>query len=190
MYVKGFAKEVYNRCPQICVKAKTAAQIADNGVNNFSYHESWLAAAAPAQPAYGPAKTTLRAHHMALLNAIWNNPADIFATQISIPQMARFIRQQIYSARRIAATQVGAAGRIGFAWRESGFGYGTDGDADRARTLAANLAIALKQAYQSGGSAKAACVNNGDVGIPLFVCPPVGQTQGAFNSTWNIFKTW
>jgi hypothetical protein len=188
MYVQGFGKEVYNRCSQICVEAKTAAQIADNGVNNYSYHESWLAAAAPSTSVYGPVKTTLRAHNFPLLNAVWNNPAPVFDTRISVKQMARVIRQQIYSARRIAATQVGAAGRIGFAWKESGLG--SDDDAGAATQLAANLAIALRNAYQLGGTAAASCVDNDGADTFFYGCPPVGQTAGAFNPAWNIFKTW
>jgi hypothetical protein len=189
-YVQGFAKEAYNRCSQICVKGKTAAQIADNGVNNYSYHESWLAAAAPSTAAYGPAKSTLRAHHFALLNALWNSPAPVYDTGISVKQMARVIRQEIYSARRIAATQIGARGRIGFAWKESGFNLNAEDTADAARQLAMNLAIALQHAYRSGATAAAACVDNDGTGSVFYGCPPVGQTLGAFNPRWDMFKTW
>ena len=192
MYVQGFGKEAYNQCSKICVQGQTAAQIADKGVNNYSYHESWLAAAAPVTNAYNAVKTTMRARHFALLNAVWNSGNDVFGSRISVKQMARVIRQQIYSARRIAATQVGGAGRIGFAWKESNFGTpDPDPDGTKAKTLAANLAAALASAYGPQGTAAKACQGAGEVGgIVFYGCPPVGQTDGAFNSLWDIFKTW
>jgi hypothetical protein len=186
-YVQGFGKEVYNRCSQICVKAKTAAQIADGGVNNYSYHESFLAAAAPSTSVYGPVKTTLRAHHFPLLNALWNNSMPVYDSQLLVPQMARVIRQQIYSARRIAATQVGAAGRIGFAWTEND---STTAGAAAATQLAANLAIAVRNAYRTGGTAAAACVDNDGGDTVFYGCPPAGRPAAAFNPAWNIFKNW
>ena len=187
-YVQGWAKESYNQCSEICEPGKTASAIADNSVNPYSYHEAYLAAAAPATTAFGPVKTTLRAHHFPLLNAIWNSPTAVFDSHISLKQMARVIRQQIYSARRLAATQVGAAGRIGFAWKESGLG--TADDASAADQLAANLAIALRNAYRTGGTAAAACVDNDGAAAFFYGCPPAGKTGAAPNPAWNAFKSW
>lgn len=187
-YVSGFGDEVYNQCSEICVPGETASWIADRSVNPYSYGESFLAAAAPSTTLYGPAKSTLRVHYFPLLNAIWNSPTPVFDSHVSLKQMIRIVRQQIYSARRIAATSVGSAGTIGFAWKESGLG--SDDDAAAANQLAGNLAVALRNAYRSGGTAGAACVDNDGTGTFFYGCPPAGKPGASPNAAWNTLKNW
>jgi hypothetical protein len=184
VYVDGWTKEVYNRCTQICVR-ETARTIADQGVNNYSYHQRFLAIAAP--DAYAPAKTTLAQTHAPLLNAVWRSPLPVFDSLISLPQMIRVIRQQVYSARRAAEFGYGSGGRIGFAWKDSGFN--TDDDAAKAKQMAANLALALRNAYRDDNPG-AACVDNDGTRNYYFGCPPAPRSGAAFNTAWNIFKTW
>jgi len=185
-YADGFAKETYNRCSQICVANQSAASIADHGVNNYSYHQRFLALAAPNTDAYGDVKTTLAQTYMPILSAMWRSPLPVYDSLITAKQMSRVIREQIYAARRAASSTYGSAGRIGFAWRESGFN--TTDDAAFADQLAANLAVALHDAFTSG--AGAACVDNDGSGSFYFGCPPAAKTGAAFNTAWNTFKTW
>jgi hypothetical protein len=189
MYTLGWAKEVYNRCSQICVAGQTARGIADSGVNNYSFHQHYLSNAAPSTSTYSGVKATLNATYLPLLNGIWDNDNAVFDSQISLRQMARVIREQIYAARRAASSSYGGAGRIGFAWKES-FLSDPDLNAQYADKLAANLAIALKNAYRSGGVAANACYDNDGTGTLFYGCPPAAKSGAAFNTAWNTFKTW
>jgi hypothetical protein len=187
-YVDGFVKETYDRCSNVCVPNQTAATIADRGVNNYSYHQRFLALAAPSTSTYAPVKTTLAQDYMPLLNAFWKSPRPVYDSQLQLPQMTRMIRQEVYSARRAASFAYGSGGRIGFAWRES---YDGVADDDAAATqLAENLAIALHDAYASSGFAGKACIDNDGSGSLYVGCPPAGKFQAAFNAQWDRFKTW
>jgi hypothetical protein len=187
-YVLGWGDETYNRCSQICVANQTAATVADRGINNYSFHESYLASVAPSTAAYSPVKTVLGGAYMPILNGIWRNPKPVFDSEILIRQMTRVIREQIYAARRAASATYGAHGRISFAWRESGFATSDDGKA--ADQLADNLAIAIRNAYRVGGTAAAACTDNDGSGIHFYGCPPAAKAGAAFNPTWDAFKRW
>ena len=183
----GFSKEAYPNCRFYCLPGKTAAQISDTALNNYTYHEAYLGAAAPAGPVYGTAKAALRTHHMPLLNGVFNYSGPPYETHVSPKQMARLVNQQVYAARRLAATQVGAAGRIGFAWKESG----TNASEDDITEIAQNLALALKKAYGPGGTAGRACVTGTTAaGTPYWGCPPASRSDAAPNMAWNIFKVW
>jgi len=183
LYVDGWSKEVYTRCSQVCVPGKTTATIANKGVNNYAFHQRRLALDAPSGLAV---KTTLKYHHMPLLNGIWNYPeskSDVYDTRIPRIRMIRLLRLQVYSARAVANSDYGSRGRIGFAWKETGLsGANTDTDAT---VLAANLAQSIKNAYQLGHSAAYAC--KGADGHQW--CPP-GQSGASFNDHWDIFQTW
>jgi len=185
IYLNGFAKETYNECIAVCVAGQTAAQIADKGVNNYSFHQRFLALAAPATSTYAPVKTTLAQDYMPLLNGVWQSPGgpgDPYQTHtMHLAQMVRLIREQIYAARRATNFTYGSAGRIGFAWAERG----DDTNADQ---LATNLAVALHDAYT--GSAGAACTDNDGGGTFYFGCPPAGVSGATFNPTWTYFKSW
>jgi hypothetical protein len=182
IYLSGFVKETYTECTQVCVGGQTAAAIADKGVNNYTYHQRFLALAAPAVQTYAAVKTTLAQTYMPLLNGFWGAGQPYRTDTLTLRQMIRLVREQIYAAKRATSFTYGSGGRIGFAWS-------SNGDASSLDQLAANLAVALHDAY--AGSAGAACTDNDGVDTYYFGCPPAGLpgvTQ--FNSEWNIFKTW
>src|SRR5437764_15101032 len=125
---------------------------------------------------------------MPILNGIWHNSATVFDSEISLRQMVRVIREQVYAARRASSAAYGARGRIAFAWREAGFG--TSDDASAGDQLAENLAIAIRNAYRSGGTAAAACTDNDGSGAFFYGCPPAAKSGAVFNLAWDTFKRW
>jgi hypothetical protein len=187
-YLDGFVKETYDRCSQVCVGGdkNTAAVTADKGVLNYSYHQRFLAIAAPSPPlttTYAAVKTTLAEDYMPLLNAHWDSSLPVYDSMIRPQQMARLINEEVYAARRAATFKFGSAGRIGFAWDEN---Y----DDTDAGMLAENLAVALYKAYSRSGSAGAVCNTTNLSAIPPYYgCPPKHKTDAAFiPPKWDTFK--
>jgi hypothetical protein len=182
VYLSGFAKEAYTECPQMCVAGKTAAVIADSGVNNYTFHQRFLALAAPATPTYAPVKTTLAQTYMPLLTAFWGADDRYQTTRLTLKQMIRLVREQIYATKRATNFTYGSGGRIGFAWTNGG---GTPAELDQ---LATNLAVALHDAYLGTAGA---CADNDSADTFFFGCPPAGFPGVThFNTDWNIFKSW
>lgn len=209
-YTEGWSKEVYNRCAQVCT-GDAVATIANNGVNNYSYHQRFLALAAPdtSTDTYAPVKTTLGEDYSPLMNAIFNSSLEVYGSRITLGQMTRLIRQQVYSARLAAEFRYGSAGRIGFAWKESDLysfadprfdcNDGPSNECERARALAAtakaaeqmaaNLAAAIRNAYVPNALPLAACRDDDGTG-PLYVgCRP-SRTGADYYPAWNRFKSW
>jgi hypothetical protein len=189
-YTVGWAKESYNRCSQICKAGASARTIADQGVINYTFHEHYLANAAPAAAVYNPVQAAMNSKYLPLMNAVWDNSSlgHPYDSLIPAGQMAGVIREQVYAARRAAASAYGSAGRIGFAWTENY--VSTENDAAYAKELAANLAAAIVAAYGPGGTAAEACLNSPDIGSLYHRCPPVARSSADFNTAWNTFKTW
>jgi hypothetical protein len=180
-YLEGWGDETYAQCQRVCVSNLTARSIADQGVINYLFHQRFLAIAAPA--ALSQVKTTMANRHLPILNAVWKSVLPVYDSQISVRQMARMIRQQIYSTRRAAEFEQGSAGRIAFAWTESAI------VGDGAPLLARNLARALHDAYV-GDSPGAACVDNDGAGTAYYGCPPAPRTGATINAEWDKLKQW
>lgn len=186
LYTEGWSKEVYNRCDKVCT-GQAAATIANQGVNNFSFHQRFLALAAPSM--YAPVKTTLAETYSPLLSAFWNSDTDAYRSKIALGQMARLIRQQIYSARLAAEYRYGSGGRIGFTWKDTAFNSASISNADAAERLGLNLAFALRDAFKAGGTPGGACVDSDGAGTLHVGCRPT-RTGAAYNTAWNAFKDW
>jgi hypothetical protein len=163
------------------VRGKTARQLADEAVNNYTFHQRNLALAAPSS--FGQVKTTMAERYFPLLNGVWKSDAAAYDTgSLTDRQMARLIREQVYSTRRAAEFGYGSGGRIGFAWTEKVPGSSLT-------LLAANLARALHDAYV-GDLPGSACVDNDGVGTFYFGCPPAPRTTATINTAWDAFKIW
>jgi hypothetical protein len=186
-YTIGWSKEVYNNCSLVCVPRQSGwtqsewlTNIADNGVNNYSFHQRLLANKAP----YDAVKSALSDHYMPLLNGAWNS--SDYNTQFSSTRMARLIRLQIYSVRRAQHTAYSSASKIGFAWKEAGFKTGDiDNEETIATQLAVNLAQSLISAYKNDSDPNAACKDSGGNDL----CTWTQQVPG-LNHGWDIFKNW
>lgn len=187
----SWSKEVYNKCSEICKPGASAVQIANGGVNPYSFHQPLLVQLAPGGSA-SEARTMFATRYMPLMNAFWDasdRANRSYDSQFGAPLMAKVVREEVYSARLVAGTQSGANGRIGFAWHESGFST-PQADSD-IRMIARNLAVAIQAAYGPAGSASLACRDN-DPNGPLYVgCSP--HRSGAnFNDNWarSFDTTW
>lgn len=125
-------------------------------------------------------KTTLADSYLPLMSAVWNNPTGAYGSDIKLGAMARLIGQQIYSARLAAGYRYGSGGRIGFAWKGSNFRSREVTDQEAAKKLAANLVVALRNAYRQGGTASGACARHGPAsGDPHGVGPADDQDRRA-----------
>jgi hypothetical protein len=178
--VRWWGQEVYPDPRRECVAGSTIATRSSH-MNEFVEHVARLAVAGGTRTA--TARSYLGRAFTPLLNATWNNAA-IYHTDITVPQMEKYVSLQVYAVRAWSRTHEYPDNRIGFGWEPFNGDIPIPEFTPKLDLIADRLAASVHDAYRPGGTAARACSPTGSLGG--CACEEAGAS---FNGAWADYST-